>query len=406
VLTVNGIINVVAGGNAATTTDVSDVNKKVWTDNTGKLTNPVLSAAKSGSGLYLGHSEMGFYNGSTWKTYMDSSGNFYLNGAGTGNLLWSASTNVLTISGTIHASSGKIGNVNIGSSKVYTGTGNWGNSDTGFYFDDTGQFSLKDKLTWNGTTLNVKGNLLGGNLTGYDTPTNSSGWYFGSDGTATIGTAGGSNNRLLWTGSQLQVYGGVYIMDTVGIRNGGSSTLTITGGSNNGVDSGAQIDLVPYSGTGHAQIQASSKAGADIYFRTGDAGGSPKQGYIRAIIHDDGLFEVYDAGVGANAGDLSVANDATADSWTTRSSKRWKDNITPITNAFELVNKLNGVRFDWNNRDLKNDIGLIAEEVENVLPTLVRKEKDEIIGVDYSRITALLIEAIKELNQKIDKLSK
>jgi hypothetical protein len=43
------------------------------------------------------------------------------------------------------------------SGKVYIGTGTWGNSNTSFYVDDAGQFSLKDKLTWDGTTLAING---------------------------------------------------------------------------------------------------------------------------------------------------------------------------------------------------------------------------------------------------------
>ena len=43
---------------------------------------------------------------------------------------------------------------------MYYGTaGNFNNTDTAVYFDNTGQFSLKDKLSWNGTTLNISGNL-------------------------------------------------------------------------------------------------------------------------------------------------------------------------------------------------------------------------------------------------------
>ena len=61
--------------------------------------------------------------------------------------------------------------------------------------------------------------------------------------------------------------------------------------------------------------------------------------------------------------------------------------------------------FDWNNKDLKNDFGLIAEDVNEVLPTIVGKNgNNEITGVDYSRITALLIETVKELNIRIKAL--
>ena len=54
---------------------------------------------------------------------------------------------------------GTIGGITIAADKLYEGTGTFNNSNTGFYLDDSGQFSLKDKLSFNGTTLTVSGNL-------------------------------------------------------------------------------------------------------------------------------------------------------------------------------------------------------------------------------------------------------
>ena len=160
-------------------------------------------------------------------------------------------------------------------------------------------------------------------------------------------------------------------MDTVGIRNGGGSTLTITGGSDNGANYGAQLDLIPSSSSGHAQLQAGTSG--NIYFRTGNAGGSPVGGYARMIIYSDGLVEIYDQGADANRGNLSIANAAEADSFNTRSSILLKTNIKPLQNALTTVKKLNGVTFDWKESGLKDDFGFIAEEVEKILPTLVKR---------------------------------
>jgi hypothetical protein len=63
---------------------------------------------------------------------------------------------------------GSVGGVTIASTKIYVGTGTWGNSNTGFYVDSTGQMSLKDKLTWNGTTLSITGDI---NISGGDAAT-------------------------------------------------------------------------------------------------------------------------------------------------------------------------------------------------------------------------------------------
>ena len=64
-----------------------------------------------------------------------------------------------TITGSVTATSGAIGGINIAATKIYIGTGTFNNSNTSFYVDSSGQFSLKDKLSWNGTALTIQGNL-------------------------------------------------------------------------------------------------------------------------------------------------------------------------------------------------------------------------------------------------------
>ena len=63
--------------------------------------------------------------------------------------------NSATIVGNVTANSGSIGGINVGSSKIYVGTGTYNNANTGFYLDSSGSFSLKDKLSFDGTTLTV-----------------------------------------------------------------------------------------------------------------------------------------------------------------------------------------------------------------------------------------------------------
>ena len=88
--------------------------------------------------------------------------------------------------------------------------------------------------------------------------------------------------------------------------------------------------------------------------------------------------------------------------FTTTSSLQHKTNITPLENALDMINKLEGVRFDWKDTG-KSDIGLIAESVNEVLPEFVLKDDKtgESLGVDYGRITAVLIEAVKELTKLV-----
>jgi hypothetical protein len=97
--------------------------------------------------------------------------------------------------------------------------------------------------------------------------------------------------------------------------------------------------------------------------------------------------------------------DPIADAWTTYSSKRWKTNIQPIENALDKVQRLRGVTFDWK-KDGKHDIGLVAEEVGQVIPEVVAFEsnKKDAKSVDYSRLVALLIEAVKAQQKEIESL--
>lgn len=99
------------------------------------------------------------------------------------------------------------------------------------------------------------------------------------------------------------------------------------------------------------------------------------------------------------------STDPIADSWSVYSSKRWKTNVKSIDNALEKVKRLRGVSFDWK-ADNKHDIGLIAEEVGRVVPEVVVYEKNstDAKSVDYSRLVALLIEAIKIQQKEIDAL--
>lgn len=76
-----------------------------------------------------------------------------------------------------------------------------------------------------------------------------------------------------------------------------------------------------------------------------------------------------------------------------------KENITLLTDSLDIIDALNGVRFTWKDNGLPS-LGVIAQEVEKVLPELVSEEK----SVNYNGIIAVLIEAVKELKAEIEVL--
>ena len=100
--------------------------------------------------------------------------------------------------------------------------------------------------------------------------------------------------------------------------------------------------------------------------------------------------------VGVN-GDGTVAR---ANSWSTFSDKRFKDKIQTLPNALQTTLALRGVSFNWRKNNQK-DIGLIAQEVETILPEIVQTDTEGYKSVDYSRLVPLLIEALKEQQLQI-----
>ena len=114
---------------------------------------------------------------------------------------------------------------------------------------------------------------------------------------------------------------------------------------------------------------------------------------------------IVDGGVGI-AGALNVGGDVVAYA---SSDERLKDNIELISNPIEKVQSLKGVTWDWNSnadelqKTLPN-VGVIAQDVEKVLPQLVIDRDNGFKGVDYAKLTGLLIEAIKDQQKQIDEL--
>jgi len=85
-----------------------------------------------------------------------------------------------------------------------------------------------------------------------------------------------------------------------------------------------------------------------------------------------------------------------APSFVSTSSLRFKENVQPIRNAPDLVDRLQGVSFVWKENG-KPSVGLIAEEVAEVIPEVVDWEEDGLAaaGVNYSALVAVLVEALK-----------
>jgi len=132
---------------------------------------------------------------------------------------------------------------------------------------------------------------------------------------------------------------------------------------------------------------------------------------------NDVQFDSFGVGTAASGttGQIRATDDITA---FYSSDAVLKENIVNIPNPIESLKKLNGVLFDWKEDWIKKqggedgyfvrkkDVGVIAQEVEKVLPEAVAQRQDGIKAVKYDRLTCLLIEAVKVLSDKVEKLTK
>jgi hypothetical protein len=110
----------------------------------------------------------------------------------------------------------------------------------------------------------------------------------------------------------------------------------------------------------------------------------------------------------ATAGRIDATNDVVAFS---SSDIRFKENIVPIENALDKISKISGNTYDWKAENKAehgyegNDVGVIAQEIEAVLPQLVQTRESGFKAVKYDKLVALLIEGIKEQQTQIHSLT-
>tara|TARA_B100000131_G_scaffold320592_1_gene369122 strand:- start:358 stop:3600 length:3243 start_codon:yes stop_codon:yes gene_type:complete len=113
------------------------------------------------------------------------------------------------------------------------------------------------------------------------------------------------------------------------------------------------------------------------------------------VFDEDGLTLENNSGYGK----------VTAHSFVTYSDENLKMNIEPMHDALSTVKKLQGVTYDWKNTG-ENDIGFIAQDVQEVVPEVVKQThaSEDVYAMDYARLTALLVEGMKEQQNQIEYL--
>jgi hypothetical protein len=220
-------------------------------------------------------------------------------------------------------------------------------------------------------------------------------------------------------------------------QNSSGSALSVVDKSGNlGIGTSAPVQQLEVKAAS-PRIQITSTAtsnNAGFFFRVIDADSSTRDGglYFQATnaSYANPFFSISGdnthyhlnvlntglVGIGTTAPGytLDVAGQVHATGFPTSSDLRFKEDIAPIDNALEKVLRLSGVYFKWNQlhrETLKRSqnltgrqVGLIAQQVKEVVPEVVSEWKDkgagDYLAVDYSRLNALTIEAIKELAEQ------
>jgi hypothetical protein len=110
-------------------------------------------------------------------------------------------------------------------------------------------------------------------------------------------------------------------------------------------------------------------------------------------------------GIGTS-GDIFAGGDVVAYA---SSDRRLKDNIELISNPLQKINKIGGYSFEWNEEKQNiykgKDYGVIAQEIEEILPELVENRDNGYKAVKYDKLVSLLIEGIKDLSKQVEELN-
>jgi hypothetical protein len=127
-----------------------------------------------------------------------------------------------------------------------------------------------------------------------------------------------------------------------------------------------------------------------------------------AIVNSYGLYTTDGASL------IATGNITAYGASYTPSDQRWKTNIKTIENALGKIRQLRGVMYDWTDEFLKDkpdylrkyNTGLIAQEVEKVLPEVVNKNDDGMLTVSYDKMIGLVVQSINELADQVDQFEK
>jgi hypothetical protein len=240
--------------------------------------------------------------------------------------------------------------------------------------------------------------------------------YVRGDGNVGIGTTSPTE--------KLHVVGNAKVEGSIGVTNivtnyvvkfNGSildDSIIYDNGTNVGIGTTSPSEKLHVVGTGYftsfvgIAATTTSSWGLAVGTPVGADGAIKTTGSVQI---NSGALAVGSITPSATAGRIDASNDIVAYS---TSDSRLKENITPIANALDKVKSLTGVEFDWKEetKDVHgyegHDVGVIAQEVQAVLPEAIRTNDSGYLSVRYEKMIALLIEANKELAARVEELER
>lgn len=270
-----------------------------------------------------------------------------------------------------------------------------------------------------GTGLSLAGTTFNNTITNTNQLTNGAG-FITTSGRAFPKRANGTNinfdieNGIQTSGAPTSILG-TNDNISIGAYSPGQLSVNYANSAGTATDS-TKLPLAGGTLTGGLQGTSATFTGNVLVSQGNTAGGG-------IILADDGdIVDLNDgycamrfsAGVRVHAGNRTGAANITLASGGTitaaadivaYSDERIKENISTIDNALEKVKALRGVTYNRTDSEDKSEkIGVIAQEIQEVLPQVVYEQEDGMLGVSYGNIVAVLIEAIKEQQKQIDEL--
>ena len=288
-----------------------------------------------------------------------------------------------------------------------------GNTFIGFNAGQKNTVGALNVFIGNGVGYNFTGvndgeeNIFIGNNAGYNCTTIANSIFIGTrsgyscgdsygntfvgDRTASLGSAG-NNNTLMGSAA--------------GFRTSGQENVYIGSYAGSNSTSGTNNTFIGYSAGGN------NSTGSNNVFIGNSAGGqelgSNKLYISNSDTPDPLIFGDFADGLVQVSGNLYATGEVASNS-----DIRLKTNIIPLTSGLDIVMALNGYYYDWNDDARKEkkfsknkQLGFIAQEVESVAPELVTMAPNGYKAINYTKVTPIIVEAIKEQQEEIDALKK